>query len=581
MRCALTLSAVSFVLASATTALAWPVPNSPYRQGANHHVGDRSYVVAYGHAPGTRDREPDRMHAHLAYARALLASHKVSDPALAKKRAEILGYLDDYIAKGKTPSNEHVPWRTPVFIDEHGTICAVGYLIERSVGRALPEKIAAAHRYDYIEDIAKDMPEVADWVAASGFTLEEIATIQPAYSAPSIDAWLVWNLEAHHPEGAYDKHGWKGMFRHGQMEGEWTVADEESHVVVGRGTLHRGAGMWTSFRSDGTKLAEGKFARSVAHGPWKLFYPSGNVAAEGKFSSGHRDGKWSFYQDTADRTPIARGSFSRDWVIGKWEHFDRDGKLAAISRDETPDQWTAVDPDVGTDGGMGSTLEDLGPLHHTVHQGTVGGQDQRLETFAKDGERIYIQKAFQRETMFDANGFRLEKSDQGWQASDCHWASRRKAIAHEGDIARLHGLLYQDARRRAHVSGKDMMGEEGDDPGPTCGAPAAISGERAAAFDAMLASRDEVHAIPPSLVRDAVLKEEAYTASLGSSDDGDSAQSDEKKPETFDYASFLAENMRMYVEWPHIDGQFIDLFPTMPGRFNVPWYDRGEDSNAP
>lgn len=65
-----------------------------------------------------------------------------------------LGYLDDYIAHGVTPTNAHLPWRTAVFIDDAGAICAVGYLIERSAGRALAERIAAEHRYDFLEDIA-------------------------------------------------------------------------------------------------------------------------------------------------------------------------------------------------------------------------------------------------------------------------------------------------------------------------------------------------------------------------------------------------------------------------------------------
>lgn len=37
-------------------------------------------------------------------------------------------------------------------------ICAVGYLIERSVGRALPERIAAAHRHAFLS-----MRMYAEW----------------------------------------------------------------------------------------------------------------------------------------------------------------------------------------------------------------------------------------------------------------------------------------------------------------------------------------------------------------------------------------------------------------------------------
>ena len=37
------------------------------------------------------------------------------------------------------------------------------------------------------------MPEVAAWVAESGFTLDELASIQPGYMAPIIETWQVWD----------------------------------------------------------------------------------------------------------------------------------------------------------------------------------------------------------------------------------------------------------------------------------------------------------------------------------------------------------------------------------------------------
>jgi len=50
---------------------------------------------------------------------------------------------------GITPVNDYVPDRNPCSsIDRGGQICAVGYLIERSVGRGVAEGIAATHRLD-------------------------------------------------------------------------------------------------------------------------------------------------------------------------------------------------------------------------------------------------------------------------------------------------------------------------------------------------------------------------------------------------------------------------------------------------
>ena len=136
-------------------------------------------------------------------------------PELAAKRKAILDALARYIEKGATPRNYDLPWRTPVFIDEEGTICAVGYLIESTAGRALPEKIAKAHRYDFIEDIAKDMPEVQQWIEGSGLTLEEIQTIQPAYEEPEVNEWRSWDLVKWKPkDGPSTRYG-SGNFKHG------------------------------------------------------------------------------------------------------------------------------------------------------------------------------------------------------------------------------------------------------------------------------------------------------------------------------------------------------------------------------
>jgi hypothetical protein len=157
-------------LAPATTVLALPpgAAQRGFRDGANHHLGDDSFVAEVGRAPTSADSEALRMRTHLRYVRDRLAQRPPTRPELAARRAELLGYLDDYIAHGIAPRNDALPWRSPVFIDDGGNICAVGYLIERSVGRALAERIARAHRYDFLEDIAAALPEVRAWVESSG-----------------------------------------------------------------------------------------------------------------------------------------------------------------------------------------------------------------------------------------------------------------------------------------------------------------------------------------------------------------------------------------------------------------------------
>jgi len=81
---------------------------------------------------------------------------------------------------GVFPVNEKYPGiRRPCFIDDHRNICAVGYLIEKTVGRAAAEDINSKHQYDYITDMQE--PLIEQWANEFGLTLEECAMIQPSY----------------------------------------------------------------------------------------------------------------------------------------------------------------------------------------------------------------------------------------------------------------------------------------------------------------------------------------------------------------------------------------------------------------
>lgn len=571
----------SLLIASSAAAL--PSPDTRFRPGANHHLGDDSFVAAKGRAPRASDSEKARMTLHLAHVRELLAGRPATRPELATRRAELLGYLDDYIAKGITPANTHLPWRSPVFIDDSGAICAVGYLIERSVGRALPERIAREQRYEFLEDIAANMPEVSAWIASSGFTLEELASIQPAYSEPEARTWVTWNLREHpRPDGAYDDgNGTKGTFRRNRMEGAWTVTSKDG-IVVGKGTMKRGAGRWTSFHPDGkAKLADGPYADNRAHGAWKFFHASGNLAAEGAFVAGRRDGAWRFYHDTPQRTPIATGRFGRGGdVRGTWRHFDARGALIAVSKPETP-SWN--DGDLGTNGGEGFTLTvvpGVDRIRYAVHQGMVAmsGDDiqadgQRLETFALGDERIYVHDSSGAEpVIYDTAGLRLEKVDGTWRGADCKWSVAREQVAKTGDVARLHGLLYAEAVRRVkRVMTEETRFDAPEDPGPRCGAARPIAAERGKRIDALLARRDLVRAESPAFVKRAVLGE----PDPDTEPEGDSAIAERAKAEreASDLTAVLARHMVMYVEWPHIDGRFVEVFATMAGRYTHHWFD--------
>lgn len=545
------------------------------RAGANHRTGDDSFVETFGRAPDARDSEELRMHTHLAWIRARLGATHATSPALESRRAELLGYLDEYIAKGVTPKNTHVPWRSPVFIDRQGNVCAVGYLIERSAGRELAEQIAATHRTSFLEDIAAAEPVVRDWIAASGFTLDELASIQPAYQEPAIDTWRIWAAK-YRPDGVYDVEGitGTGMLKKHQMEGAWKVLDEGG-TTLGTGEMKSGSGAWTSYYPNGAKRAEGRYARSVAEGTWRIYHPSGNLAAEGRLEGGVRTGTWRLYHDTKDRTLLARGRFAADGAVtGRWKHFDAEGNLVARTWEETPRQWN--DRTLRTTGGLGYTIavvpkDGFVENHHigmpharVVHTSVLTKGDDKLVTFEIEGVMF----------MFDVEGHQLVRDEEGrWTRGSCHWSQKRKAVARGGDAARLSGLLFNDYARMADGVLDDFGGGYSGDYKPACdAATAVVHADRAKRLEALLAARAAVHA-PVAFTQ--VIAGDPQAARDDADDDDDVDRGDsydaEDDADKKDLVDILVGGTAMYAEWMHVDGVFEGLYATIPGRFVHHW----------
>ncbi|MFN6380276.1 MAG: hypothetical protein ACK4WD_13435 [Flavobacteriales bacterium] len=125
--------------------------------------------------------EKQRIGAHLSYAYQLLKERTEAMPEseIKQKRFVILEHLRNYIRRGEFPINSKYEERRPCFIDEKGTYCAVGYLIQQTAGSALAEKINSLFQYEFLSKM--QLPELSEWVSLSGFSVEEMATIQPTY----------------------------------------------------------------------------------------------------------------------------------------------------------------------------------------------------------------------------------------------------------------------------------------------------------------------------------------------------------------------------------------------------------------
>lgn len=127
--------------------------------------------------------EVARIRQHLAGAEDLLSERDLSALTDDQRRAREARVADlkVYRARGVFPHNhQRLNESTPVFIDEHGTPCAMAFLIQQSGAELLARRIADTRNLARIHDLANDAELVA-WLDENGITPEEAARIQPAY----------------------------------------------------------------------------------------------------------------------------------------------------------------------------------------------------------------------------------------------------------------------------------------------------------------------------------------------------------------------------------------------------------------
>lgn len=155
---------------------------STNKKTVNALIGDKSFLYTFGELPSEKVPEQIRIKTHLQYVEGILRNQPVDhlSEEQQKNRFTHLNHLREYYQTGQFPHNDdHRDARRPTFISRDGNVCAVGYLIEKSLGRDIVEKINQRYKYAYITDI--DAPIFKRWVESSGFTLRELAMIQPMY----------------------------------------------------------------------------------------------------------------------------------------------------------------------------------------------------------------------------------------------------------------------------------------------------------------------------------------------------------------------------------------------------------------
>jgi len=91
----------------------------------------------------------------------------------------MLDVLRQYTLEGKFPQNTFHSHRQPYFIDIYGIHCAVGYLLLKSGHGKTAREISKSQNYAYVREIRS--AELIQWSIDYGFTIDELAWIQPAY----------------------------------------------------------------------------------------------------------------------------------------------------------------------------------------------------------------------------------------------------------------------------------------------------------------------------------------------------------------------------------------------------------------
>ncbi len=93
----------------------------------------------------------------------------------------MLEELGAYADRGVFPRNRHFRGeRRPTFIDDNGVLCAVAHLLDLTGQGALALEVRDTHNVAIVAELTGD-PRFVAWARAAGFTLEELAVVQPAY----------------------------------------------------------------------------------------------------------------------------------------------------------------------------------------------------------------------------------------------------------------------------------------------------------------------------------------------------------------------------------------------------------------
>lgn len=127
--------------------------------------------------------EVELIQLHLSLVEEKLRNKNLSNLSVEQKsnRMKCLNILNGYWTRGIFPKNTYHNQRTPYFIDNFETACAVGQLIISTGHEDFAKKVATESNYSYIFELNDKYSELKNWADTYGFTIKELAWIQPGY----------------------------------------------------------------------------------------------------------------------------------------------------------------------------------------------------------------------------------------------------------------------------------------------------------------------------------------------------------------------------------------------------------------
>lgn len=136
---------------------------------------------------------PEKIRAHLEATEKRLRAAPAPE-GQATRRTAMLDRLHAYWVRGQFPQNRTAAGQVPVFIDERGMACAVAQLVIDSGAQELANRVQATDNHGYLLEMK--VPGLESWIASSGLSGEELASIQPEYAEPPRTGCGNWRTKA-------------------------------------------------------------------------------------------------------------------------------------------------------------------------------------------------------------------------------------------------------------------------------------------------------------------------------------------------------------------------------------------------